>query len=59
MYLLASKFRFLEFCLLLSRVAPYAVHYNELFDLMPIHAVYFQRYLIIQESPIYKMTSLL
>ena len=33
MYLLISKFRFLEFQLLLNRVAPYfTVRYHELFD---------------------------
>ena len=32
MYLLASKFRFLEFRLLLSRVAPFTVRDHELFD---------------------------
>ena len=34
MLLLTSKIRFLEFCLLLSRVAPYYSFYHELFDKM-------------------------
>ena len=32
MYILASHFRFLEFRLLLSRVAPYVIRYHKLFE---------------------------
>ena len=50
MYLLASKFRFLEFPLLLCRVAPY-VRYHELLDQDVRNALDSERMKQIRQNP--------
>ena len=42
MYLLVSKFPFLEFRLLLSRVAPYLQFAHELFEMLRKKMLYFK-----------------